>query len=249
MYPSIYYAHNVENNPDKDIENITLKPCQLRHFLAKKIEEEGDAIPITSICKQRDKGFVLTFDDGFKSVYENVHPICKSLGVPYCIFITTGYISNSFPDIYDKTEFVTNWLPFVSKYYAKKGIKYVGLPLAKQIVSASSNRYMDWEHIIELNESDLVTIGGHSVNHMIHTLNSKRKIKNEIIQCKSIIEDNLGINATVYSYPFGLFNLRALRIVRNAGYEYAFTTELARFSSKKEYEQYMIRRQSIEKLY
>jgi peptidoglycan/xylan/chitin deacetylase (PgdA/CDA1 family) len=38
---------------------------------------------------------VITIDDGYRDLYENVHPIMEKLGIPYTIFIPTAFIGSS----------------------------------------------------------------------------------------------------------------------------------------------------------
>jgi peptidoglycan/xylan/chitin deacetylase (PgdA/CDA1 family) len=38
---------------------------------------------------------VITFDDGYRDLYEHVHPIMEALRIPYTVFIPTAYIQSS----------------------------------------------------------------------------------------------------------------------------------------------------------
>ena len=42
---------------------------------------------------KNDKSVFLTFDDGYEGVYKNVLQICEEMGIPFCIFITIGFLN------------------------------------------------------------------------------------------------------------------------------------------------------------
>lgn len=50
---------------------------------------------VKEIMIQNDKGVFLTFDDGYKGVFDYVYPICKRQGIPFCVFITTDFIDKT----------------------------------------------------------------------------------------------------------------------------------------------------------
>ena len=50
-------------------------------------------------CSNRESGVVLTFDDGFRNVYEHALPVLQSYGFPATVFLVTDYCekTNSWP--------------------------------------------------------------------------------------------------------------------------------------------------------
>ena len=57
---------------------------------------------ITALNNQQqlpDKTIVITFDDGYTSVYQNAYPVLKQLNWPFTILVTTGLIDNN-PGLY-----------------------------------------------------------------------------------------------------------------------------------------------------
>ena len=57
----------------------------------------------------------------------------------------------------------------------------------------------------------------------IATLGQDGWLRKEIIGSKEVLEKQLGIKCNVFAYPFGLYNEKALELVKEAGYEAAFT--------------------------
>ena len=75
-----------------------------------------------------------------------------------------------------------------------------------------------------------VDIEGHTVSHSL--LNARKGktdeqylawLKSEIVGSKEMLEKNLGIQVKAFAYPYGLHNQTVRDVVKQAGYEAAFT--------------------------
>jgi hypothetical protein len=75
-----------------------------------------------------------------------------------------------------------------------------------------------------------VDIEGHTVSHS--SLNARKGkteeqyrawLKSEIVGSKEMLEKNLGIQIKAFAYPYGLHNQTVRDVVKEAGYEAAFT--------------------------
>ena len=131
----------------------------------------GDEIPERTIA--------LTFDDGYRSVYEEVFPRLQARGWPFTIFIATGYLDNG------------------------------------------DRNYVTWDQLREM-EAAGVTIGNHSVNHphMIRRREGenaaawRRRLRSEITEAQTRLEQELERPARLFAYPFGEFSPPVAGIVR-----------------------------------
>lgn len=47
--------------------------------------------------RHKEKWVCLTFDDGYQDNYTLAYPLLKRLGVPFCVYVTTGLIDNQMP--------------------------------------------------------------------------------------------------------------------------------------------------------
>ena len=90
------------------------------------------------------------------------------------------------------------------------------------------NYSMSKKQIIEMSESQLITIGGHTINHFslgcLSLERQKRECKQSICDIEQIINRKIG----VFSYPFGGrqdYTNDTINILRNSGIEKAATTE------------------------
>ena len=53
-------------------------------------------VPIDAMPK-RGRWVCLTFDDGYQDNYSLAYPLLERLGVPFCLYVTTGFIDNRLP--------------------------------------------------------------------------------------------------------------------------------------------------------
>ena len=93
----------------------------------------------------------------------------------------------------------------------------------------SGGQSMSWDQLAEMRDAG-VDIEGHTVSHS--SLNARKGktdeeylawLKSEIVGSKELLEKNLGIQIKAFAYPYGLHNQTVRDVVKQAGYEAAFT--------------------------
>jgi peptidoglycan/xylan/chitin deacetylase (PgdA/CDA1 family) len=147
---------------------------------------------------------VVTFDDGWKSQYEVAWPIMKKYGYPFTMFIYT------------------------------EGVRGASLGGGEAIT---------WEQLADMRDNG-IDIQAHSATHqdlreghtvMVIDANRKRTkkkltgpeyeqwVQNEVVGCKQMLEQRLGIKVNCFAVPFGNYNEHVKELARNAGYEAMFT--------------------------
>ena len=75
-------------------------------------------------------------------------------------------------------------------------------------------------------------IGSHTKDHLDLTSLDINKKKEQIIDSKNFIKDNLGIKLASFAYPFGSFDDETIKIVKE-NYEYAVTTKSSKYNPNK----------------
>jgi peptidoglycan/xylan/chitin deacetylase (PgdA/CDA1 family) len=80
---------------------------------------------------------------------------------------------------------------------------------------------MNWRELAEIAEAG-IEIGAHSHAHPELDRLSGDKLRDELDAPRHMLEDKLGSAVPSLAYPFGLWNARARRGVREAGYAYAY---------------------------
>jgi peptidoglycan/xylan/chitin deacetylase (PgdA/CDA1 family) len=147
---------------------------------------------------------VVTFDDGWKSQYEVAWPMLKKLGYPVTLFIYTEGVRGG---------------------------------------SLGGGEAITWEQLADMRDNG-VDIEAHSATHqdlreghavMVIEPGGKRTrkkltgadyekwVRNEVVGCKELLEQRLGIKVNCFAVPFGNYNEHVKELARNAGYEAMFT--------------------------
>src|SRR5438874_5192316 len=147
---------------------------------------------------------VISSDDGWKSQYEVAWPIMKKFGYTFTMFIYTEGVAGG---------------------------------------SLGGGQAITWEMLADMRDNG-IDIEAHSATHQDlregHTImvaepggkRTKKKltgpeyeqwIQNEVVGCKTLLEQRLGIKVNCFAVPFGSYNEHVKEIARNAGYEAMFT--------------------------
>src|ERR1700736_4817977 len=139
---------------------------------------------------------VITFDDGWRSQYDVAWPILKKFGYPFTMFIYTEGV---------------------------QGGHFGG------------GQAISWEQLAEMRDAG-VDIEAHSATHQDlrkgYDVIAKKKttgeeyeqwLQNEVVGCKQLLEQRLGIKVNCFAVPFGTYNEHVKEVARNAGYEAMFT--------------------------
>jgi len=84
-------------------------------------------------------------------------------------------------------------------------------------------RFVTLEELVKM-PSDLVVIGSHTVTHPKLTAVSAKEAARELVESRRQLEKWLGMEVTLFSFPFGDFNQSLIGLCREAGYSRVFTT-------------------------
>ncbi len=144
------------------------------------------------------KSIAITFDDGYEDNFTNAFLILKKYNVKATIYIVL--------DRHDR------------EWSSKRKEKNNNGELKNE------PKLLD-EQITELINSGLIEIGSHTITHdNLPTLNSENKTI-EIYDSKIKIEEKFKIKCNSFCYPFGLYDIEDLKIVKLSGYTNATTTQ------------------------
>ena len=146
---------------------------------------------------------VVTFDDGLKSQYEVAWPIMKKFGYTFTMFIyTEGVRGGGFGG----GEAIT-WEQLADM--RDNGID----------IEAHSATHQD------LREGHPVTVieNGKRTRKKLTGPDYEKWIQNEVVGCKQLLEQRLGIKVNCFAVPYGFYNEHVKEIARNDGYEAMFT--------------------------
>src|SRR5438552_1373223 len=147
---------------------------------------------------------VITFDDGWKSQYEVAWPIMKKYGYPFTLFIYTEGVRGG---ALGGGEAIT-WEQLAD--LRDNGVD----------IQAHTATHQD------LREGHNVTViepGGKRSRKKLTGADYEKWVQNEVVGCKELLEQRLGIKANCFAVPFGNYNEHVKELARNAGYEAMFT--------------------------
>lgn len=108
-------------------------------------------------------------------------------------------------------DFYTNVLPLLKKYNIKANL-YI-------ITGATGEKFLSEEQILEINNSGLVSIGSHTVNHSNLASLGEEELNTELKDSKEYLEKLLGKEIKTICYPYGSHNSKVLEEVPKY-YEY-----------------------------
>jgi len=145
------------------------------------------------------KSAIITIDDGYISGYDVAWPILKKFNYPFTMFVYIDYIGTGGKSItWDQlAEMRDAGVDIESHSYSHSNLKAPGNGVDKRTKER--------------------------VAQDIKTLGVDGWMRKEIIESKKVIEKQLGIKVNVFAYPFGIYSPKAREMVKDAGYEAAFT--------------------------
>jgi peptidoglycan/xylan/chitin deacetylase (PgdA/CDA1 family) len=141
---------------------------------------------------------LITFDDGYLDNLEQAAPVLRRYGYPAVLFVPIGYLDGARPLPHDE-------------HLAARGLV---------------NRTLDWEHLGEL-EGCGVRVESHGIGHRPLADLELDEAAREVVVSKLRLEERLGRPVVAFAYVKGSeahYRLVHLSLIRQAGYELAFTS-------------------------
>ncbi len=166
-----------------------------------------DQFLINGVWDNSKPGIILTFDDGMKNDYKIIKPLLEEYGFTGWFFIPVGFV-----DCLESKQFdfaIKNDL--IDENYKKD----------------NSNRLaMSWREVKHLSHNHVIAC--HTLSH--HRMkkdDTNKKLENEIIDSKILIENKISKAVSVFGWVGGeekYYTKNASMIIEKAGYKYSFMT-------------------------
>lgn len=146
-----------------------------------------------------EKSALITIDDGWVSAYDNAWPILKKFNYPFTLFIYIDYVNTGGKSMtWDQlAEMRDAGVDIESHTYSHSDLKKPGILVDKTTAARVAK--------------DVAALG---LDGWLHK---------EVVGSKQALEQKLGIKVSVFAYPFGISNEKVRQVVKEAGYEAAFT--------------------------
>lgn len=153
------------------------------------------------------KSFIVTFDDGYKNIKNNVVPFLSCLGISCIIFITTDYIGCRRPFPFEE------WTSVGGKS-GRRNSNDVDEEFFPLTVS----------DIVELSNMGNVLIGSHSSDHRSFIKQKRFEIEEKLVKSRQILENITGRAVNHFAYPYGAYDRFSFIDARKV-YTYVYSVE------------------------
>lgn len=187
----------------------------------------------------------ISFDDGFRDIYEYAYPIFKKYNIPFTIYLTTALPEGKAELWWIKLERLINQyttLIVQGEEYRCETMEeknQVFNDLMQRIYHCSDtpskvfgkwfanyqidmdNLTLTWDELAEMLSSGLLTLGSHTQSHPMLTKIPTDEVRTELKESKTIIEQHLSIPINHFSYPHSAYNMEIANELRLIGYKSA----------------------------
>lgn len=180
--------------------------------------------------KEKDICVSVNLDDGYMDNYLYAYPVLKKYKVPATIYLTTDYIGKSPVFWWDRVfsavssdEHATDRINGMLRTKKEPDIQAMIKEMEDKgplLKKAQPSMMLGWEEIKKMKEGG-INFGSHTKTHRNLCLLSNEEVMEELDGSKKAIEENLGIEASEFSYPFGIYDERIKRLAKKAGFGYA----------------------------
>lgn len=184
----------------------------------------------------------ITFDDGYQSFYTHVFPVLKDLGFNATVFLVSScmggsptWIRRDFGSVLplpgSGDPLAREFLAQAKTLFATRMPYFSTLPepdlrsVVDRLDKASALPLMSWETARELAGRG-VEFGAHTATHPFLTESTESEAREEISSSRSEIEERLGEPVEFFCYPYGAWDPRVRKIVRDLEFTGACTTDI-----------------------
>jgi peptidoglycan/xylan/chitin deacetylase (PgdA/CDA1 family) len=225
-----------------------------------------DYLELTQYASLPARNFVaLTFDDGLASTFRRTFPLLRKWAVPATFFISTSHLENGrllwfsylnalcFEGVYEDIGVGSNRFELRSLEQRKRARRSLGaiartsgnpksfideLAEAYPLPSSITAEFigMSYNQLSLLSRFDYLEGGAHTVCHPYLDQLTTDEQAEEIFQSKSQLSELLGKPVRYFAYPNGDYNQSTLKLVKDAGFDAAFTTHPRNLGSRGRFE-------------
>jgi len=255
--------HSIDENDSLLSITPSLFQKQMEHLkrYKHKIISLSEAIHyLTSGEKLSESYVVITFDDGYKNFYLHAFPILKKFNFTATVFLVPKYINKEadwvqrdFKEFHSiqgnlsvdiKDLIVRNKTLFQNRFPHFYRIPPKRLLLIVDKLFRNTNLpILSWEDVQEINQYG-IEFGTHSYSHPFLNELTLTHARDEIWKSKVEIENHIHKPVYSFCYPYGAFNSKIQKLLKDLGFRCACTTETG-INNRKNYDLFALKRISI----
>lgn len=214
---------------------LEITPQYLEKLITERIQQGFKFITIDNLISnlgnnrwdlRRKKCINISFDDGFRDVYDNAFPIFKKYNIPFTIYLVSDFPKGK-SDLWwiQLEKLVNNDVPSFERLIKSF---YKSERNMRDLMHEQTNSTPDfglceqlsltWDQVNEMIESGLCTIGCHSMSHPALTRITNEELMAELTESKHIIENHIHTTVKHFSYPHSMENLMIQSLLQELGY-------------------------------
>ena len=187
----------------------------------------------------------ISFDDGFRDIYEYAYPIFKKYNIPFTIYLTTAFpegkaeiwwiqleqlIANNTTLVVQDKEYQCRTADEKRQLFNELIQQiYQSLDTPSEVFKQwfadyqidMDNLALTWSELAEMLSSGLLTVGSHTQSHPMLTKIPTEEVRQELLESKNLIEQHLSISVNHFSYPHSAYNMEIANELRLIGYKSA----------------------------
>ena len=194
---------------------LEITPDYLEDLILKHKREGYSFVDLETIVRNsqrklygllRHKHINISFDDGFRDIYDNAFPLLKKHRIPFTIYLVGNYPQGTSDLWWIQLERV---VPDVNAFEQMVKMIYGSDQNMRDAMHSMTNTDVDvclcksmaltWEQLKEMVDSGLCTIGSHSMTHPGLTRIPLEEVKEELQESKRLIEEKLGVEVKHFS--------------------------------------------------
>ncbi len=131
---------------------------------------------------------VLSFDDGYSTLFDTVNPILKSYSFPAIVYLNTGLLGEN------------------ERLFSSPELGHY-----------PGEHFLTWSEVGKLARDDW-QLGAHGLDHIDLTKCSAKEARRQLVECKAQIEEKIGFPCLHFSYTWGNYSNKVSASVGLAGY-------------------------------
>lgn len=182
----LLYHRVAPRQPDVPFPTMNVTPARFRAQITGLLRRGFQFQSLRKVLEAHQQGqplpprsAVLTFDDGFESVWTGAWPVLRELQVPATVFVSTAYLNRSEPFPFD---------PWGMAYHRQ--------------VKPESYRPLTMSQCQEMLDSGLVDLGPHTHTH--RDFRGQPELFEQDLQLSIVyLESHFGITEQMFAFPFG----------------------------------------------
>ena len=230
--------HRVTQTETSTPEVVPVVPSTLFRRQLEAFADVGDIVPLETLLRDRDRHarprFAITFDDDYITHVADALPVLRALDARATFFLSGRALHR----------LGSYWFELLERLLRERGTDAVGRllgsstdrideliavcerdPTLHEVLAneaVDDPRHLDRSQIETLSDAGMA-IGFHTLHHEILTRLDDEEVDAAVTVGRSELEAVVGRPVVHFAYPHGKADRRVADIVRNAGYDAAWT--------------------------